>query len=112
MLTPWATEIDITRELVTGSLEADFPDLHIHNLASLGEDLASVCAMIGWGAAHFGDPAIDFAGFYYWRGAPFVDQVFRHYPGVLDSEILNRAALRPLPPPHSPTSAMMRPPLF
>ncbi len=78
----------------------------------IGEDLASVCAMIGWGAAHFGDPAIDFAGFYYWRGAPFVDQVFRHYPGVLDSEILNRAALRPLPPPHSPTSAMMRPPLF
>ncbi len=37
MLTPWATEIDITRDLVTGSLEADFPDLHIHNLASLGE---------------------------------------------------------------------------
>jgi aminoglycoside phosphotransferase (APT) family kinase protein len=57
----------------------------------IGEDLASVCAMIDWGAAHLGDPAIDFAGLYYWRGAPFVDQVFRHYTGVLDSEILNRA---------------------
>ena len=57
----------------------------------ISEDLASVCGIIDWGEAHVGDPAIDFAGLYYWRGKPFVDQVRKHYTGVLDSEIMDRA---------------------
>lgn len=57
----------------------------------IADDFASVCGIIDWGEAQIGDPALDFAGLYYWRGRAFVDRVLEHYTGPVDAGLVDRA---------------------
>ncbi len=50
-----------------------------------------VSGIIDWGDAVIGDPALDFACLYTWRGESWLESVLESYPGTLDSEVISRA---------------------
>jgi len=57
----------------------------------INPDSGSVNAVIDWGDAAIGDPAVDFAGLYTWYGESWMKSVLEFYPGALDSEVISRA---------------------
>lgn len=106
---PWPA-----REEVQNRLQAYLADLDAERLGAaarpalthadllpdhllLPESRDRVSAIIDWGETRIGDPAADFAGIYYWRGAVFTKRVLAHYSGRADSAILERARLLALP---------------
>jgi aminoglycoside 2''-phosphotransferase len=50
-----------------------------------------VSGIIDWGDAAVGDPAIDLAAVYAWRGEQGLRDVLTHYPATLTSDIVDRA---------------------
>ena len=51
----------------------------------------SVSGIIDWGDAVVGDPAIDLAAVYAWRGEHGLRELLAHYSGALDPHIIDRA---------------------
>jgi aminoglycoside phosphotransferase (APT) family kinase protein len=50
-----------------------------------------VSGIIDWGDAAVGDPAIDLAPVYAWRGEQGLRDVLAHYPATISSDIVDRA---------------------
>jgi aminoglycoside phosphotransferase (APT) family kinase protein len=72
-----------TRRLVHSDLWAEHILIDPHT--------CSVSGIIDWGDAAIGDPAVDLAGVYAWRGESGLREVLPHYSGTLEPDIIGRA---------------------
>jgi aminoglycoside phosphotransferase (APT) family kinase protein len=72
-----------TPRLVHGDLWAEHVLIDPHT--------RSVSGIIDWGDAVIGDPVIDLAGVYAWRGEQGLKDLLAHYSGILDPDLIGRA---------------------
>lgn len=56
-------------------------------------DGREIAGILDWADAAIGDPAVDFAGLYAWRGEEFLRGAVRHYAAPVDEGMLRRARL-------------------
>lgn len=94
-------DLPVDKQDLSIYLENDLPE-HSHLRRLVHTDLwaehilidphtCGVSGIIDWGDAAIGDPAVDHAAVYAWRGEQGLGDVLTHYSGTFDPDIIGRA---------------------